>query len=741
MSVILDQIAKADRRAAALDLTTMISERRDKVPRELADVRQIEDRREFLRERIGDIELADRALERIIGGNELQDVNFLPRGAIAARAVARIEIRTETGRTTGYGSGFLIAPNVLLTNHHVLPTRASATRSLAQFDYERDIDGSLKPMAAFEMAPDDLFLSFEPLDFAVVAVRETSVNVSRRLQEFGTLPLVGRTGKVADGEWLTIVQHPGGERKQLCVRENKLLKRTEDVLWYSTDTVGGSSGSPVFNNDWFVVALHHSGVPERQGNTILNVDGTAYDPLLDPDGKNIHWKANEGIRVSRIVDHLASALPNHPRIGPILAGAIENACVATAVTASPDNLRPLPLLSRAAHSTHSSPLSTSPTQSTPSPRSIAMTSASGTARMVNVTLAIDETGHATVIDSAERLEATRFGEARPKGTKPAKFDVAFDGNYAARPGFQEDFLGVGHEVQLPTLSPALSQAASRLLDSHGKPTKDVVLKYRNYSLVMHAARRFAIYTAANVRADQRFDVGRPTDVWRTDPRIPVEHQITDFYYKSNQFDRGHLTRREDLEFGTTLDDAFASAADTCHWTNCTPQHANFNQNKELWQGIERFLLEGAIKQGKYQTQVFTGPILDEDDPVYERFPDIQYPVRFWKVVATVNRNGNLFATAYLLDQSDVIAQYGIEATDVPFGAYKTFQVRIGEIERLTGLHFTHGKKKAPLSDVDPLETGTPRVRRRGMRLHEATAVGAAPDGYVPLDDVIDIVTG
>jgi endonuclease G, mitochondrial len=203
-----------------------------------------------------------------------------------------------------------------------------------------------------------------------------------------------------------------------------------------------------------------------------------------------------------------------------------------------------------------------------------------------------------------------------------------------------------------------------------------------------------------------------------------------------------LTRREDLEFGKSASIALASAADTCHWTNCTPQHAKFNQNKELWQGIERHLLEGGIETGNYSTQVFTGPLLDEDDPVYEAFPDIQYPTRFWKVVATLKADGTLFTTAYLLDQSDVIAQFGIESTEeIPFGAYKTFQVKIAEIERLTGLKFTATIKSAKhsLSDFDPLAKGVPRPRRGTRRFNEST-MEDAPVSYVPLSNLDDIVS-
>jgi endonuclease G len=68
---------------------------------------------------------------------------------------------------------------------------------------------------------------------------------------------------VSPGEYLTIIQHPSGGDKQIALRENQLLKIDTHTLWYRTDTSPGSSGSPVFNDVWQVVALHHSGVPKK----------------------------------------------------------------------------------------------------------------------------------------------------------------------------------------------------------------------------------------------------------------------------------------------------------------------------------------------------------------------------------------------------------------------------------------------------------------------------------------------
>lgn len=730
MGVVDQQIEKAEVRALGVDMSALVEQTRDAVPRDIASSSQKRDRLSFLQQSLYDPKLAQGVYERIIDGNDLLDVNYLPRGEIAARAVARIAIKDLSGRHRGWATGFLIAPRVLITNHHVFPSADAARNSEAQFEAENSVFGEPKQKSNFRLHPADLFYANETLDFSVVAVDDISYTTQRPLSDFGFLPLVGRTGKVADGEWLSIIQHPNGELKQLCIRENKLIQRTDDALWYSTDTLGGSSGSPVCNNDWYVVALHHCGIPQRKNDVIQTVDGNDYDPVLDPDGARIKWIANEGVRVSRIVAQLQAALPTHPLVHSVLSN--------TADSTRPDPPR----------DTH---LPVAPPTANPKPslNNLESPMSIGTAQTIQFTLHIDSDGKARLGESVPYAGAAREAfrpslEASKKqsgGDASAKFDVPFDLDYSKRKGYDEGFLGGKVVVHLPELSLALKKVAAPLLGAAGG--NKFVLKYNNYSLVMNAPRRFAMYSAANVRADQRFNMGRPTDVWRTDPRIAIEHQITDFYYKKNQFDRGHLTRREDLEFGTTALAALASAADTCHWSNCTPQHSKFNQNKQLWQGIERHLLEGAITTDQYNAQLFTGPVLDEDDPVYNAFPKIQYPVRFWKVVSTLRRDGTLFATAYVLDQSEVIAQFGIESTEeIPFGAYKTFQVKIAEIVRLTGLTFeaTINGKKHSLSDFDPLERHVARSVGRRRSFSESAEV-SVPDGYVLLGDVDDIVMG
>lgn len=747
MGVLYKNIQQAERRLD-FDLNEATARLRQS-PAELSSQEDLDERRKFLVESLGQSGLG--VFERIIGGNELQSVSYLQRGAIAARAIARIEM-VSSGRRIGWGTGFLIAPRVLITNNHVLPQRDAAEDSLAHFEFEFNLQDELIGPVRFRLDPAALYFTHQALDFTVVGVAPTSTEGDRSLREFGCVPLLEVTGKATEGEWLTIIQHPSGQHKQVCARENKLIRRAEDVLWYSTDTLGGSSGSPVFNNDWYVVALHHSGIPEKRDGKIQTIDGHDYLPGMPDD--QIKWNANEGIRASRIVQTLrASAVANNPLLAPLFAATPESARVGTPAwfdtfavpKRSVDGESP-PEEKRESVSYSAPPTTTDSAAKTH--RELPMSDASFQPRTITVpitlSITIDQQGGVSARDMSRATEsavvsAESFEAAKTSKPKPPKFDVPFESDYSKRKGYNEDFVK-GYSVHLPELSENLEKAAAKLI----KNPKDSVLKYHNFSVVMHAKRRFAIYSAANIDYAHRFKMGRPTDVWREDPRIDLGEQVGNFYYAGNKFDRGHLTRREDLEFGPSVLEALQSAADTCHWTNCTPQHEKFNQNKETWQGLERHLLEGAILTNKTRAQVITGPVLTDHDEIYRE--KIQYPVRFWKIVAVLKHDDTLFATAFMLSQQDAIDRYGIEA-DVPIGPYKTYQVSISEIERLTQLRFTFSKgsgKKQSLSELDPLGSSSASIRsrsrsRRGVGTMEAATTADMPAGYIELADEADIV--
>ncbi|MFF3454916.1 endonuclease [Streptomyces sp. NPDC002730] len=235
-------------------------------------------------------------LERLIGRNNLTPIAFLEEGNLVARSVGRVTISGPGG---GHGTGFMVSPSLLLTNNHVLRSMEEAGRSIVAFRFQSGIDGSPLTPVSFQLEPQRFFVTDRDLDFSVVAVAERNPQ-GEALSSFGWLPLSGAEGKVILGEFVNIIQHPRGEPKQLALRENQIVDVLERFLHYESDTDLGSSGSPVFNDQWEVVALHHSAVPKTDAdNQPLSVDGTPWTPAMGEH--RLAWKANEGVRISRVL--------------------------------------------------------------------------------------------------------------------------------------------------------------------------------------------------------------------------------------------------------------------------------------------------------------------------------------------------------------------------------------------------------------------------------------------------------
>ncbi len=242
------------------------------------------------------------ALERIMGTSDLMGIAFLERGLQVARSVGRVWVNVDLGKPEAYGTGFLVSPRLLLTNHHVLGDKAVAARSSVQFDYALRANSEPYPTALFTMDPATFHIADQHLDYALVAVRPISME-GRSLAEFGWNRLVQEEGKAIAAQYGNIIQHPGGELKQLTLRENRIVDVLPEFLHYTADTEGGSSGSPVYNDRWEVVALHHSGVwKTNAAGEPISVDGTVWRPEM---GENrIQWLYNEGIRVSVLLTHI-----------------------------------------------------------------------------------------------------------------------------------------------------------------------------------------------------------------------------------------------------------------------------------------------------------------------------------------------------------------------------------------------------------------------------------------------------
>ncbi|MCR6489067.1 DNA/RNA non-specific endonuclease [Amycolatopsis sp. OK19-0408] len=556
-------------------------------------------------------------LERIILTDDLLGVGYLEGGVTAAAAVGRVNIRDERGRLVGYGTGSLVSPELLLTNHHVLPDAATAGFSVIEFDYQDGVDGLPLPVRAFGLDPDRFFVADEGLDFALVAVKAAD----GELGPFGFNRLIGTEGKAIVGDFVTIVQHPQGGKKQVALRENRVVDVLDDFLHYETDTEPGSSGSPVFNDQWEVVALHHASV---------RADGHAeFGNFL-----------NEGIRVSKLLKFLAE--------------------------------KPFPadrqaLLDR---------LSTRPERASRTPVP------DGAPQVLTLTMPVD------IRLRAEPAAAEETGRIDP--------------DYSNREGYDPGFLP-GHTVGLPTLPDALLPLAAINRQATTEPR--YVLPYHHFSVVMHKERALAFFTAVNIDGRTSQALRREADHWSLDPRVAESEQLGEEIYRANPLDRGHLVRRLDPAWGATAAIAQLGNDDTFHFTNCSPQHKDFNQNKTTWAGLEDYVLNNAANH-ELKVSVVTGPVLAEDDDQYR---GARLPRQFWKVVAMVKADGTLSATAYLLSQESLIK--GLEvAAEFSYGAYRTYQVPVRRIETLTGLSF------GTLPDADPLtglESTTEATEIRG----------------------------
>lgn len=611
-------------------------------------------------------------LERMIGeAEEYLSVMFIARAAIALRSVGRIRF------PGGFGTGFLAAPGVLITNNHVLADPGQASLALAQFRYEVDLTETEVAPVEFRLDPDRLFATDVNLDFTLVAVSPMALDGSP-LDDFGHLPLVAAEGKIRVGGPVNIVQHPAGERKQLVFRESTLSalpKTLRTVAHYTGDTKPGSSGAPVFSDAWEVVALHHSGVPDTNADgDWLDVDGKVWDEESDPEWKRVKWIANEGIRISSLV----------AKIRELAAGAggtareLLDQVIVVGEQAERDGVF-TPRIPAPPQAPRNEAARDEPVQAETSRAGPLATIATQAPLTITITIG----------DAATPGVAMGVAEARRGGSAA---------DLADRKGFDRDFLGV--RVELPTPQNTIAENVATLAGS-----SETEFRYDHFSVLMNRTRRLAYVSAGNLRIDAPFNAPR-RDPWGYDLRLHESLQAGNEFYRANDLDRGHLFRRADGGWGETEAEAQRASDDTFHWTNIAPQHFIFNQSDRdpdlsLWGLLENHVMEEATQERR-RVNVFNGPIFRNDDRSHR---GLQVPGSYWKVLSVVDSGGKLRAFAFVVGQETLIQNLPTEAFEP--GRFAIFQVKLRDLEMRTGLDF------GALRSADVMEA--PGVQERFVR--------------------------
>jgi hypothetical protein len=241
-------------------------------------------------------------LEKVVTSLGIQDLGrWMARLQAIQGQVAYLTVRNEPR-----GTAFLVGPDVALTNYHVLEDVIAKTTPADQvelrFDYSRDGAGVVQTTVNVKLA-NEWLLAHAPwsnadfsadirtlpdageLDYALVRLArrvgdETRGGSPRRWVELPATPAA-----LTPGMQLFILQHPQGLPLQVALDKVEAVNSNGTRARYLTNTQGGASGSPCLDQDWNLVALHHSSDP-REG---------------------VKAQYNQGVPIATIRAHLAAA--------------------------------------------------------------------------------------------------------------------------------------------------------------------------------------------------------------------------------------------------------------------------------------------------------------------------------------------------------------------------------------------------------------------------------------------------
>lgn len=626
------------------------------------------------------IDTPQEALEKIRGKNNLTSISTLLRGYEVGQAVGLIFDPKKEVDNSAIGSAFLIAPQMLITNNHVIDSVETAKTYRLRMNYQRDLDGQIDPVFDFELIPEKFFVTDTYLDFSIIAVKPFDVQGKTPLSDFGYLKMYEESGKITSGEFAAVIQHPDGKPKQTAYFENKVdFTENPNFITYTTDTLGGSSGSPVFNYEWLVFALHHAGIPSSLEEIKNASDDNSIEEL------SFSREANEGIRVSAIMKKLKELNDECYRIIKMAA----EAPMIDSVPRNPfkysrdfrENQTKTPDLESVTNTQPTISVTSDNEKNKPQTPIAAMNQDQNVLRFnIPIEIRIGNISTAVMVSDSNSATETIVELEGNKKKKPANSQISSPEN---RTGYEPKFLGNALEINLADIyKPFLDKnLVAPTLDNGNE------LHYTHFSLAMHKTRRTCIITAVNIDGNQEKKITREDDKWFLDGRMNTKYQLDNSMYSNNDLDRGHMVRREDPNWG---DDAEIANEDTFFYTNACPQHKNLNQRE--WLALETYVLKNT-QTNDLKVSVFTGPVIDENFVPYR---EGVVPAQFFKIVAMIKKDGKPSVTGYVLSQKEMISGLEKVQTDFEFSKFKTYQVSLSKIEEMTSLDLSKIKTYDPL---------------------------------------------
>lgn len=194
----------------------------------------------------------------------------------------------------GGGTGFLVGPDLVVSNYHVMK-RVKENPGLApgvrlSFDFKQTTDGQAvlrTKVVDCLLAQTDWWIDGQPpsskdWDAALgdAGMDELDYVLLRLDSRIGDDPVGGVTADLAAeprgwidpsaigiapavGEQIFLLQHPEGEPLRLSVGTITEYNGNKSRIRYNANSKDGSSGSPCFNADLQLVALHHAHDTQR----------------------------------------------------------------------------------------------------------------------------------------------------------------------------------------------------------------------------------------------------------------------------------------------------------------------------------------------------------------------------------------------------------------------------------------------------------------------------------------------